>query len=157
MNLKSKGWVIFYAVAIFLAGGVTGGLVVARVAMHRFFHPPGPEQMADRILRRMESRLDLTSDQVNQIRPILEKAGTTMQQVRLDSMKRVRETMDQSHAEIAKLLTPEQQKKFEEMEREHHEFEHRHGFPEEGGPGMHGPPPPHDPRGPMPPPPPPGP
>lgn len=80
--------------------------------------PPTVEQR----LQRMTQALDLTEDQQQKIRPILENESTQMQSLRSDTslsqedrmakMKQMRET---TSSQINPILNPDQQKKYAEM------------------------------------------
>lgn len=82
----------------------------------------GQPPSADQRLQRMTQQLDLTSDQQEKIKPILENESTQMQGLRADSslsqedrmakMKQIRET---TTSQINPILTADQQKKYAEM------------------------------------------
>ncbi len=76
-----------------LLGAAVGGLTV-RCAFH------GPR--LDKMVTHLERRLDLTPEQKTQVQNIFE-----------DQKPRMREIREQTRAEIAKILTPEQREKFE--------------------------------------------
>jgi periplasmic protein CpxP/Spy len=86
----------------------------------------GPGQMHERIKERMENlskELNLTKEQQEKIRPIIENEMKEMQAVRSndsltkeqkrEKVKAIRQT---TQAELNKILTPEQQKKYAEMQ-----------------------------------------
>lgn len=82
----------------------------------------GGPPTVDQRLQRLSQMLDLTGDQQEKIRPILENEMTQMQQMRSDTslsqddrmskMKQLRET---TTAQINPILTPDQQKKYAEL------------------------------------------
>ena len=71
-------------------------------------------------VERMKERLNLTDDQARQLRQIFQEAH---QQWQADQGRADRETMrarhEKMHEQIKSILTPEQQQKFEEMQKEH--------------------------------------
>ncbi len=88
--------------------------------------PKGPGDMREGINKRMEhltKELNLTKEQQEKIRPILENEMKEIQAVRSndsltkeqkhEKVKAIRQT---TQAELNKILTPEQQKKYGEME-----------------------------------------
>jgi len=86
----------------------------------------GPSQMSERINKRMENltkELNLTKEQQEKIRPIIENEMKEMRTVREDSSltpeqrREKTKTIQQTTREsINKILTPEQQKKYAEMQ-----------------------------------------
>jgi Spy/CpxP family protein refolding chaperone len=90
------------------------------------------------MLARLTKALDLTSDQQDKIKPILESAHTQMQSVHQDTslapedkrskMKDIRDTMN---SQINAVLTPDQQTKFAAMQARMHG--HRHGGEDAAG------------------------
>ena len=116
---KSKGIrVIFYALLIFLAGGVAGAFVAPMIG-RTFMRPPRPREMSQHMMERLQSGLNLTADQAAKIRPLIEKVGADIESIRHDTVKHVHERVTETNAQIAQILTPEQQAKFIRMEAEH--------------------------------------
>ena len=86
----------------------------------------GPGQMRERIKERMENlskELNLTKEQQEKIRPIIEKEMKDIRTVRQDTsltpeqkMEKVKAIHQATQAELNKILTPEQQKKYAEMQ-----------------------------------------
>jgi Spy/CpxP family protein refolding chaperone len=104
-------------VVTFVAGFVTG-VVTDRLLMHRGPHRP-PPMMAHAMLRGLDHKLDLTDQQEEEIRKILERRHERMSAT-------MRTELDQTNAEIERVLTPEQRVKFKELRlrlgpRMHHE------------------------------------
>jgi periplasmic protein CpxP/Spy len=84
---------------------------------------PSPEEQLDR----MSQRLNLTDDQKEKIKPILEDQAKQMQALRQDSSSsqddrpmKFREIREKSMAQIRPILTSDQQKKMDEMMKQHH-------------------------------------
>jgi len=86
----------------------------------------GPSQMQERVKERMENlnkELNLTKEQQEKIRPIIENEMKEMRTVREDSSLTPEQKREKTKAihqttkeAINKILTPEQQKKYAEME-----------------------------------------
>lgn len=89
--------------------------------------PKGPGDMHERINARMENltkELNLTKEQQEKIRPIIEKEMKDMRATRQDTsltpeqkMEKVKTIHQTTQAELNKILTPDQQKKYAEMEK----------------------------------------
>jgi len=86
----------------------------------------------------LTKRLDLTPEQQAKIDPILAASENDMQAARKDNADRVSQIIKKANAQIAAILTPEQQAALEKMSKEMDQFRDRkfpgHGHPW-GGPG----------------------
>jgi len=136
---KTKLKIASYLLLIFVAGAVSGGLIIWKSAGQKGPKPPqhrGPEQMCDFILNKWKEKIDLTDEQITKIRPLLEDGMKEIHTVQEQSVQEVRKLMDKTDSRIAEELSPEQKTKFEQMQRE---FREKRG---PGGPGHRGPPPP---------------
>jgi Spy/CpxP family protein refolding chaperone len=122
MNRLSKLKIAGYLLAIFLAGGVTGALLMGVVVKHIVSTQMKPEKMADRWCRELESSLKLTPEQFQKIRPIV---NDTLDQVRSIMTEQLSTTISNGNARIAAELTPEQKLKFEQMVKEREEMMRR--------------------------------
>ncbi|PYK96260.1 MAG: hypothetical protein DME19_20285 [Verrucomicrobia bacterium] len=143
MNHLTKNKIIVYLATIFLVGGITGGVLGWTRAQERWSHPPDGKTICDHVLLRLQSELKLTPEQVRQIDPILEKRAKQMDAIHSRTIKEIEALIRNSNEEIASVLTPEQQQKLKQMEREREEFfrkRSRHGPPRGApGPGGNGP------------------
>ena len=81
----------------------------------------------DRVLQRMTTQLGLTSDQQNQIKPILEAAHTQVQSVlqntsltKEEKVSQVKEAVQAARGQIKGILTPAQQQQVEELKAKFH-------------------------------------
>ena len=133
MNSALKWKLIAGFVLVFLAGGATGVFVSATTA-HLFFGAHRHGFAAQAMKNRLQWQLRLTDEQMTKIAPIIEKTGAKLEDIRSDTGRRVRDTIAESHREIAPLLTPEQQQRLKEMEARHRRWlqHHRQG---RGSPG----------------------
>jgi len=109
-------------------------------------HAPAPdkhagmqhEESADQHLHMLSEKLNLTDDQKEKLKPVLQDQMQQMKAVREDSslsevqkrtkMKSIHESL---HDQINAVLTPEQQAKFKQMRQEHMQ---KHNGMEEGKP-----------------------
>lgn len=76
-------------------------------------------------LKTLTSRLSLTPDQVEKIKPILQEEQTRMKALREDKAlsreqrtAKLRDIRQETFAKIKPVLTPEQQEKFDKMEKQ---------------------------------------
>ena len=102
---------------------VVAGAVLAIAAVRTAAVADENAAKGDRIqhrVERMKERLGLSDDQARQLQQIFQEAH---QQWQSDQTKPDRETMrarhEKMHEQIKSILTPEQQQKFEEMQKEH--------------------------------------
>ena len=113
---------------VFIAGGVTGGFIGATHARHFFLGSPHSHRLPDRMREHLRRQLDLTPDQMAKISPIVDQTSSKLEAIRVETAKRVRVTLDESHRQIAPELTPEQRTKLEKMERLHKNRMRHRGF-----------------------------
>ena len=118
MNRLTKGKALFYLVSMFAAGIVVGGTLGYSVGKKQVFHPPRRAEMADQIHSRLVSRLNLTEAQSRQIAPLIQNMVGDMEAAHSNSFCQVRDIVQRLHREMAVYLTPEQQQKLAEMEKE---------------------------------------
>ena len=124
MNRALKWKLIVGFVLVFLAGGMTGAFITASQARHLFFGPYHGV-MSDRIRNRLRVQLRLTDDQLAKISPIIDKTAAQLDTIRMETGRRVRETIAEAHREMAADLTPEQRAKLQQMEARHRRWMHR--------------------------------
>jgi Spy/CpxP family protein refolding chaperone len=68
----NKSWQICLVLtAIFVAGGLSGGLVAFRWARQHLARPPAPDVWVPRQFERFARQLELTPEQRQRIQPIL--------------------------------------------------------------------------------------
>lgn len=133
-TLKLSGYVLL----IFLSGLLTGAFLAPSIG-RRFLRPPPPGEMSRHMLARMQSRLNLTPEQKEQVKPLVEAAANDIDAIRKETTARVSDRIAQNIAAINALLTPDQQRELEKMEAERKAHMH-HGEP--FGPPPPPPPPP---------------
>jgi Spy/CpxP family protein refolding chaperone len=125
MNRALKWKLIAGFLLVFLAGGLTGVFVGASHERPFFFKFHHRGDISERMRERLRRELDLTSEQVAKISPIIDRAAAQLQQMRRDTGQRVREILNETHRQIAPTLTDEQRQKLQRM-KERHRRRHRH-------------------------------
>lgn len=115
----NKPWkLVLLLTGIFLAGGVTGALVMIRLGREVAVRRAMPEQWAPMQLKRLAGRLDLQPEQLEQLRPIVRRNMEELKRLRASAMAETRSVMERMEREVAEKLTPEQRAKFEQMNRD---------------------------------------
>ena len=109
---------VLLLLGIYIAGGVTGALVMARVIRERVAHRPMPEQWAPMQLKRLAERLDLSAEQQEQLEPIVKRNMEELRKLRTYSMTESKTVFERMEREISEKLTPDQRTKYEQMNKE---------------------------------------
>jgi len=106
----------------------------------------GQPMSPDQRLQMMTKQLNLTADQQQKIKPLLESQNQQMQALRADTslssedrMSKMMQIRQSTNDQIKSSLNPDQQQKFEQMMSRQG---HRHGGPGEGPPSGQSAPPP---------------
>jgi hypothetical protein len=101
--------------ALFGAGVGTGGIGTIMV-LHRVFTSPEPVQRwTDARLWELEQKLKLTPEQKTKIRPMVESAARRFREIGGEAFEKIIATAEQTHDEVAKELTADQQAEFRKM------------------------------------------
>jgi Spy/CpxP family protein refolding chaperone len=125
MSTALKWKLIAGFVLVFIAGGATGVFMSATVARHCLFAPANHGLVAERMRERLRAQLKLTPEQVTKISPVIDKAGTQLEQIRRETGRRVHETFADLHREMSPYLTDEQRAKLEQIRQRHQRWMHR--------------------------------
>lgn len=101
---------------IFIAGAVTGGFVSLRVAEHlareaRAQQRFGPTEIGGRLA----AQLQLTEDQKEKVRPIINRMSEDLRKVRRESFSQTAAIIEKMDADLAKILTSEQKQMLVEI------------------------------------------
>lgn len=104
--------------AIFCAGGVSGWMVATKTAREKMLTPPRGDEMASSFRNQLHSKLSLTADQTKQIDAIIERSSKERESLQGECFRRIRQGMSNRNAQISALLSPDQQKQFEEIEKQ---------------------------------------
>ena len=73
-------------------------------------------------LEQMTASLDLTPEQKAKVQPILDQAKPQIRQIHEEARQKAKVVMENTMAQIRPLLTPEQQKKADELKKAHEEM-----------------------------------
>jgi Spy/CpxP family protein refolding chaperone len=101
---------------IFLSGAVAGGFAVRQFP--RGNNQPKPETFGPQQLRHLTDGLDLTKEQKNAIKPILQKTGDELKEMRKESIAQATRVIDAMDASVAALLTPVQRERLKVLRAE---------------------------------------
>lgn len=112
---KTQAWVLM--LVVFLLGGVTGG------AVDRFFFLKGQsspphargERGPGRMLEFLKRELNLTEEQTTGVKNVFEQMRKEFPPSRINDCPGMKESREKSRTLIREILTPEQQKKYDEM------------------------------------------
>jgi len=126
MSPFSKWKTIGYAVAIFVAGGVSGGALGVYETKSHLFDPQREQEIAGHWRQRLTDKLGLTPDQVAQINPIIDSGATQLRSIRADTMQRLNKVFEDSYSKISAILTPDQRTKLDQMDKERQEMMQQH-------------------------------
>lgn len=120
-------------IAIFVAGVVVGGSFGFRIgkssvpatvpepprhASSGGTGAPSGVLSADRMCSKLQRDLNLTEEQLTQIKPIFEQTAAQLKAVNAENFERVRAIFRASHQKMKPFLTPEQIQKLEDKDRE---------------------------------------
>lgn len=110
-----KSWKVILAFAgVFLAGVIFGGALAPDWL--KFERPPAVRPpFAERVMQKFDEELELTPEQKERVRPIVNRMAEETQRMRREGAITFRTVMDGLTAEMALELTPEQRGKLAEM------------------------------------------
>ena len=77
-------------------------------------------------LQRITEKLDLTSDKQTKVQPIIEGAKPQIAAIHQDAMQKTKAVMDSTLSQIRPLLTPDQQKKLDDIQKAHQDMMNDH-------------------------------
>lgn len=122
MNSSLRWKLIAAFLLVFIAGLACGFFTSPFVLAHRMQHG----LMAEHMLDRLSFQLRLTPEQREQIKPIVNRTATQLQEARRDMAGRVREVLRENRSAVMPLLNPEQRDRLREMEEAHRRFGRDH-------------------------------
>ena len=122
LSLSSRSKALLLALGIFLLGGVCGA-TLERWILFGWGRPPmaffsqrpsfrGPRS-DERFLRHFTQNLDLTPEQEQQIKQILDDSREQMTAQRREINRGMEDMLGATRSKIRKVLTPEQQEKYD--------------------------------------------
>jgi Spy/CpxP family protein refolding chaperone len=77
-------------------------------------------------LQRITEKLDLTSDQETKVQPIIESAKPQIDAIHQEARQKMKTVMDSTLSQIRPLLTPDQQKKLDDIQKAHQDMMNAH-------------------------------
>jgi periplasmic protein CpxP/Spy len=93
-----------------------GGFAMAQPeGLHGGWHHGNP-------LDRISENLNLTADQKAKVQPILDQAKPQLAAIHQDAMQKSKTVMDSTMSQIRPLLTPDQQKKLDDIQKAHQDL-----------------------------------
>ena len=122
MSAPGKWKLRLYVLAIFLAGGGTGGFITWQMCRGLAATPPAPAEIGAHLRARFKARLDLTPEQVQKINPLIDQAMRQVEVIRSETASHVFANVSNLHEQVLLVLTPEQKVKFDQLERERREY-----------------------------------
>jgi len=147
MSQFSKWKTIGYAAALFATGAISGGALGVYETKTHLLEPQRTQEIADHIKIHLQSKLDLSPDQQAKINPIVDNTAAQIRTERMEMAQRIGKIFGDSYSKISAILTPDQRKKLDQMEKEradmmaHWQENHRRPGPPGGSPhddDMHG-------------------
>jgi hypothetical protein len=116
MNRSRKLKIVLYLAGIFFAGIVTGIFISFQVARHMM---PNQANMTKRWAWELQSRLNLSPEQMQKIKPVIRNTLGGFKDVLVaDALA----ALTNCNAQIAVELTPDQKVKFEQLSKEQRNF-----------------------------------
>lgn len=150
---RTRIWFSLFVLAVFVAGMGAGILVGRRMNPGPLFGPPPPFEgrggrggppgppPPDALIDRLDRDLGLTADQRSAIQKIFETRREPLERVRREMRDRMDQEQRELQAEIRKVLSPEQQPRFDEWLERDRERGRGRGGRGRGRGGPFGPPP----------------
>ena len=76
--------------------------------------------------RQITEKLDLTSDQETKVQPIIDRAKPQFAAIHQEARQKMKTVMDSTLSQIRPLLTPDQQKKLDDIQKAHQDMMNAH-------------------------------
>jgi Spy/CpxP family protein refolding chaperone len=128
MNLQKNWKVALYLAVIFIVGGITGSLVTLQILKYTVHSHRHSQDWSARMMKRLESNLKLTPEQVQKIKPIVDQSVGELKAIRSKTIYESSQVIHRAEERISLELTPDQQKRFQEIQQERRKhFKERFG------------------------------
>lgn len=114
---RRRNWLssMMLGLVILVCGGIIGAGITAHILWDRFLHGVRrPEAIGLRITQHLTEDLDLSEEQTEEIRGIIEKHHRAQRQIMREAHPRLRAELDSLRTEVEELLTPEQAERWNE-------------------------------------------
>jgi hypothetical protein len=114
--IRPQKWQMAFWGLVILIGGIAIGSAATLLVAGRGHRVPGPgmDASAQRMVQGMTRELALTPDQQRQIEPLIRQHMARLAEIRSKAQPQITEQFKLMHDEIARVLTPEQLKLWEE-------------------------------------------
>ena len=121
MNNISKTKIVLYLLAIFAAGALAGGFGGYSMARQDPTARVRPDELADRIKKRMQTKLNLTAEQRKEIEPSVQKVCAQLRMIGHNSALETSKAFDRFNQQISAFLTAEQEEELDKFQLERKE------------------------------------
>jgi len=105
-------------VAIFAAGAVTGAMLTVRMVKAYIARQATLDRWAGNAMKDYQKKLDLTPAQAEKLKPVFEEAAKELREIRSNTTSNTIQVLRKMNEDVSRDLTPEQQKKLDEIKRE---------------------------------------
>ncbi len=125
-------------ILVFLLGALAGSFGMGMYIKHKFTRlafedneeGPPPPPLTYFLMRKLEKDLELTDDQTQEIKKIMDDAKEDFHRIRQEYHPEMRAIVERSFERIREKLNPEQRARLDRLHREIEErWHHRRGFP----------------------------
>ncbi len=139
MTGPTRSKVLAYAVALFMAGAISGAMVTYHRAETSPLTVDRKKEIADHIRERLKTTLQLTDEQAQKIEPDIQKTAAELETSHRDCLNRICGALDNLHTLIAPDLKPEQTEKLNQLTAERRDLmlKKYHYSPESTSPSAH--------------------
>jgi Spy/CpxP family protein refolding chaperone len=112
-----KKWKLVISVAlVFILGVLVGSMGAGLFIKHHFPPPKGdPSEMRAFILKKFSQKLDLTEEQRDGFKAIIDQVGERLEEHFRKTHSEIGEIVEPGFSQMRKLLSPDQQEKFDEL------------------------------------------
>jgi len=101
---------------VFILGLLVGSFGAGLYMKHHFIHPrKNPSEMRAFLLKRFSQKLDLTEEQKNEFKAIIDQMGERLDEHFRKTHSEIGEIVEPGFSQVKKMLSPDQQKKFGEV------------------------------------------
>jgi len=109
-----KPWKVILAfIGIFVAGLLVGGLGTLRWGKNFTSRQPMGEQFGPQLMQRLVTQFELTPEQQEKVKPIIDSAAEELKQLRRTTQRASAAVLVRMQGDIGAVLTPEQRVKFD--------------------------------------------
>ena len=112
-----KKWKLVTGLAlVFILALLVGSFGAGLYMKHHFIHPrKNPSEMSAFLLKRFSQKLDLTEEQKNEFKAIIDQVGERLEKHFRKTHSEIGEIVEPGFSQMKKVLSPDQQKKFDEV------------------------------------------